>query len=60
MSRRIVTFVSLVATSSLVACADAATAPRRSIVSPLAGPSRELIDPGTCRGGWSASEGRCL
>lgn len=56
---RIFALVFLLATSSLAACADAATAPQRSLT-PSAGPSRDLIDPGTCTGGWSSSEGRCL
>jgi len=59
MSRRLFAALTLVVASScLTACADSVTAPQ----SPTLAPSTlrlDTIDPGTCKGGWNSSTGRC-
>jgi len=59
MSRRLLVAVALVIASSTVsACAESVTAPRQPTLAPST-PRYEAFDPGTCRGGWNGSTGRC-
>jgi hypothetical protein len=59
MSRRAFTVIALVvASSSFAACSESITAPQQPTLSPTA-PRRDAFDPGTCKGGWNDSTGRC-
>ena len=59
MYRRSIVLLTLVAASSLAACADTVTAPASPSVAPRTHAAPGGATLGSCRGGWLSSTGRC-